>query len=60
MGVCPFFVAGNCVHFVIDVVDEILVLFENVYEIYGDIRGASNAFKVDAYEQGKSSHEWSK
>ena len=45
---------GNCVHFVIDVVDEILILFENVYEIYGDIQGASNSFKINAYEQGKN------
>lgn len=45
-------VKGGCVSFVIDVVDEVLILFENVYEIYGDIRGASNSFKIDAYEQG--------
>lgn len=45
-------VKGHCVHFVIDVVTEIFILFENVYEIYGDIQGASNCFKVNAYEQG--------
>ena len=39
----------------IDVVDEILILFENAYEIYGDIQGASNSFKINAYEQGKNS-----
>ena len=44
---------GSCENFVIDVVDEILILFENVIEIYGDIRGASNSFQIDAYEQGK-------
>lgn len=44
---------GNCENFVIDVVDEILILFENVIEIYGDIRGASNSFQLEAYEQGK-------
>ena len=37
----------------IDVVDEILILFENAYEIYGDIKGASNSFNINAYEQGK-------
>lgn len=45
-------VKGNCVHFAIDVVEEILILFENVYDIYGDIQGASNSFKIHAYEQG--------
>ncbi|XP_068729574.1 uncharacterized protein [Montipora capricornis] len=45
-------VEGMCVHFVIDVVDEILILFENAYEIYGDIKGASNSFNINAYEQG--------
>lgn len=44
---------GNCENFVIDVVDEILILFKNVIEIYGDIRGASNSFQLEAYEQGK-------
>lgn len=47
------FDAGNCVNFVIDAVDEILILFENVIEIYGDIQGASNSFQLKAYEQGK-------
>ena len=46
---------GNCENFVIDVVDEILILFENVIEIYGDIRGASNSFQIEAYEQGTGS-----
>ena len=48
-----FLQLGKCVHFVIDVVDEILILFENAYEIYGDIKGASNSFNINAYEQGK-------
>ena len=39
----------------IDTVDEIAILFENIYEIYGDIRGASNSFQVKAYEQGNTS-----
>jgi len=43
---------GDCTHFVIDVGEEILVLYENIYEIYGDIVGASNSFKMDAYIQG--------
>ena len=49
-----FFGVGNCVNFVIDVVDELLILFENVIEIYGDIQGASNSFHIKAYEQGKN------
>lgn len=47
---------GNCVHFAIDVVEEILILFENVYDIYGDIQGASNSFKIHAYEQGEKTY----
>jgi len=44
---------ADCVHFAIDVAKELLVLYENVYEIYGDIRGASNCFKYKFYTQGK-------
>ncbi|XP_031560929.1 uncharacterized protein LOC116296948 [Actinia tenebrosa] len=44
--------AGNCVNFAIDSIEEIIILFENVYEIYGDVKGASNSFKIEAYEQG--------
>ena len=40
-------------HFFIDVAKELLVLYENVYEIYGDIRGASNSFRYKFYAQGK-------
>lgn len=29
-------------------------MFKNVYEIYGDVKSASNSFKIDAYEQGMS------
>ena len=29
-----------------------MILFENIYEIYGDILSASNSFKIKAYEQG--------
>ena len=29
-----------------------MVLYENVYEIYGDIRGAKNCFRFKAYAQG--------
>ena len=47
----PFILEG-CKHFVVDVAKEILVLYENVYEIYGDIRGAKNCFKFKAYAQG--------
>ncbi|XP_038070839.1 uncharacterized protein LOC119739825 [Patiria miniata] len=46
-------VEGHCLHFVIDAVDILLILYENVYEIFGDIRAASNSFNVaHAYEQG--------
>ena len=43
--------AGSCGKFVIDVAKEILIFYERRYEIYGDIRCASNGFKIDAYEQ---------
>lgn len=42
--------------FVIDVGLELVILYEHVYEIYGDIQGATNAFKILAYEQGKCMH----
>ncbi|XP_065062872.1 uncharacterized protein LOC135689548 isoform X1 [Rhopilema esculentum] len=45
-------IEGSCVHFAIDALKEVVILFENIYEIYGDIRGASNSFKIKAYEQG--------
>ncbi|XP_003725880.3 uncharacterized protein LOC100889957 [Strongylocentrotus purpuratus] len=43
---------GNCVKFVIDVIEELRILYLNRYEIYGDIRGAENSFKQKAYQQG--------
>ena len=42
----------DCVHFVIDVAEIILIYYENEYEIYGDILAADNSFKLEAYEQG--------
>ena len=42
---------GSCEKFVIDIGKYILILYERHYEIYGDIRCASNGFKIDAYEQ---------
>lgn len=43
---------GSCTHFVIDLGKELLVLYENIYEIYSDIKAASNCFKIKAYAQG--------
>ena len=43
---------GQCEKFVIDVAKEILIFYERKYEIYGDIKAATNCFKIDAYEQG--------
>ncbi|XP_033633274.1 uncharacterized protein LOC117294846 [Asterias rubens] len=44
---------GNCVKFVIDTLDVLLILFNNIYEIFGDIHSASNAFGlIEGYEQG--------
>ena len=45
-------VEGNCVNFGIDLSVEVVILFEHIYEIYGDIQAANNCFKVDAYRQG--------
>lgn len=42
---------GSCEKFVIDVAEGILIFYERHYEIYGDIRCASNGFKIDAFEQ---------
>lgn len=44
--------ASQCSHFLVDVGKEILVLYENIYEIYGDIYAASNSFKIEAFVQG--------
>jgi len=43
---------GSCVRFFVDIAKELLVLYENVYEIYGDIRGASHSFDYKFYAQG--------
>jgi hypothetical protein len=47
-----FFPADNCGAFAIDVGLELVILYEHIYEIYGDIQGATNAFRIKAYEQG--------
>uniref|UniRef100_A0A1X7T4X5 Uncharacterized protein n=1 Tax=Amphimedon queenslandica TaxID=400682 RepID=A0A1X7T4X5_AMPQE len=43
---------SNCESFVIDIGLEVLVLYERIYEIYGDIMAAKNCFDIDAYEMG--------
>lgn len=43
-------------NFAIDAIREVVILFKNIYEIYGDIKGASNSFKIEAYEQGKQNN----
>lgn len=48
-----FLCLGDCINFVIDDAVRLVILFENVYEIYGDIQGATNSFHIKAYEQGK-------
>ena len=45
-------IEGNCVNFGIDLSVEVVILYEHIYEIYGDIQAATNCFKVDAYKQG--------
>ena len=30
-----------------------MILYEHIYEIYGDIVAGTNCFKIDAYEQGR-------
>ena len=47
---------GNCVNFGIDIGVELVILYEHIYEIYGDIQAASNCLKIDAYEQGIMTH----
>lgn len=41
-----------CAAFLVDVFEDVIVLYENIYEIYGDIVGAKNAFRIKAYYQG--------
>lgn len=43
---------GNCAKFLVDVGLDVVILYERIYEIYGDILAASNCFKIDAYKQG--------
>ena len=45
--------ADNCIKFAIDVGLELVILYEHIYEIYGDIQAATNSFKIQAYEQGE-------
>ena len=47
------FRSAKCDKFVIDVVREILIIYERFYEIYGDILAAKNSFDIKAYEMGK-------
>ena len=41
-----------CTQFLIDIGVELIILYEHIYEIYGDIQGARNSFDISAYEQG--------
>ena len=43
----------DCAKFLIDLGLELVILYEHIYEIYGDIQGATNSFKIQAYEQGR-------
>ena len=43
-------VLDACTKLVIDLGLELVILYEHIYEIYGDIQGAPNNFKI---EQGK-------
>ena len=43
----------DCVQFAIDMGEELIILYEHIYEIYGGIQGASNNFLIESYEQGK-------
>ena len=45
---------ADCAKFLIDLAEELVILYEHIYEIYGDIYAATNCFKIDAYEQGQS------
>lgn len=44
---------AQCTNFIIDVGFEILILYERIYEIYGDILAATNSFGIKAYEMGE-------
>ena len=43
---------AKCTNFIIDIGFEIIILYERIYEIYGDILAATNSFGIDAYEMG--------
>ena len=49
-----FMPSDACAKFLIDIGLEIVILYEDVYEIFGDIHGAHNSFNIEAYEQGTS------
>eukprot|EP01098_Paradermamoeba_levis_P007020 TRINITY_DN2920_c0_g1_i1.p1 TRINITY_DN2920_c0_g1~~TRINITY_DN2920_c0_g1_i1.p1 ORF type:complete len:165 (-),score=52.43 TRINITY_DN2920_c0_g1_i1:26-520(-) len=45
-------VEGNCAPFVIDVINEVLVIaYEHTHEIFGDIQAATNDFHALAYQE---------
>ena len=48
----PTFPSDECTQFLIDIGVELIILYEHIYEIYGDIQGARNSFDINAYEQG--------
>ena len=48
-----FLSVAKCANFAIDIGLEIVILYERIYEIYGDIYAAKNCFDIDAYEMGK-------
>ncbi len=53
-GYVPFqFSIAKCDKFVIDLVEELLIVYERFYEIYGDILAARNSFNIKAYEMGE-------
>lgn len=50
---CCWLFSDACAQFAIDLGLELIILYEHIYEIYGDIQGARNNFKIESYEQGK-------
>ncbi|XP_071949051.1 uncharacterized protein [Antedon mediterranea] len=43
----------NCENFIIDGLEFLVILYEDIYEIFGDIHAASNNFNlIDGYDQG--------
>ena len=51
-------ISDECTQFLIDIGVELIILYEHIYEIYGDIQGARNSFDINAYEQGQQSSTW--